>query len=188
MSTPQTRSGLRSYQVAGFAGLFLYPGWPSGFAFSLLVLAVCGLLFIPLDEIGESALPVTAFIGAAYVPMAILRLGFPRVKKVFTGYFLIQMVSAVPAYLYGIAQAADLGEIGDIAGVLLPLFPTSVLLISADGGSAVDRLALGGAVAPILGAVAIFGVIGLGAAARRAWTAIRSMEKASLATAPSGKA
>ena len=32
MSTPQTKSGLRSYQVAGFAGLFLVLGSVAGWA------------------------------------------------------------------------------------------------------------------------------------------------------------
>lgn len=175
---PFTRRG----SIGRLAGLVLYPGWPSGVVFSLLTLVACGILFIPAGELEEAAVPLTAFVGAVFVPMAVVRLWFRRVRRVFTGYFLIQMISAFPGYIYGISRAADIDEMSALVEGALALFPTSVLLMSMFGN--LDLAEIRGFPEVVLSLVTFLGIFGLVMAAGRAWAGIRSLEEESIAAAP----
>lgn len=175
---PFTRRGA----VGRLAGLVLYPGWPSGVVFSLLALVACGILFIPADALDEIAVPLTAFVGAIFVPMAVLRLWFRRVRKTFTGYFLIQMLGAFPGYIYGISRTAHLTEMSALVEGVVAVFPTSILMMSLFGN--LDLTALKGFPEIVLSVVTFLGIVGLVSAAGREWATIRSMEEESIATTP----
>ena len=112
-----------------FVGVFLYPGWPSGVALSIVfVVGTVAGYWNPvykefLSESASDQVIIALFLGAAVLPFGLIRVFLPRVRKVFVTYIFFQALSIVPFCIYYLAQAFDAK-----IDILLSFFPLSLFI------------------------------------------------------------
>ncbi len=163
-----------------FLGAFLYPGWPSGVLFVFLVVSLYLALLTP-DLLDDNLLGAIAAIGTITVPMAVLRLFFPRIRKILAFYALLTLLMILPGYVYGLASSARIADWSTTLGELLGCFPPSLLALLIF--HAIDPIDISPFVAVCAGAVSALGILGLLAAADRKRGDIREMQRRALGDA-----
>lgn len=126
----------RPFARRGFAGRalgrLLYPGWPSGFAFTGLALGLYAGLFATYGFSTEWWYPLAylSFCGALLVPAALVRLFLPLTNRPLVWFIGIQTVAIVVTTAVRIVDSVT----GNQVSHLLAFFPTSALLVTATGG------------------------------------------------------
>ncbi len=160
------------------AGRFLYPGWPSGVWYTLLVLA---LFFVPAYFVAQKAAePVwiwwtgTAIAGALLLPAAINHTVAGRLRKPLIIYIAVQVLCALLTALAGIAHGFSAGDFRAVIAVI----PTCGLLLSQSGALHDQNIPL-----VLIGtSIVTFGSIALLLLkARSAWREVRAAEAAASA-------
>lgn len=108
-----TRPFVRKGALGVVAGRFLYPGWPAGVLFSLLALALAGILMgtgLPENVFSdEDFITVVAAVAASLLFPAVVILPFEkRLRSRFTGYLLVLVASLILAIVLTlVGEAVD---------------------------------------------------------------------------------
>jgi hypothetical protein len=97
------------------AGWFLYPGWPSGVVFTLVVggsIAALGQRVLTPPHLLEYWVGALTVIGAQFFPFAVLRLFKPELRNPFLSFILFQvifnsLVGLLSAVLLAVTRGAD---------------------------------------------------------------------------------
>lgn len=113
-----------------FVGRFLYPGWPAGVLYTLLVIALAHTIMLWRNSraMGDG-LSELALIGSLFLPLAISRMFFPR-QRIFVVYLVVLGVMASLAPFLAPLRHTPLLEYIRLA---LP-FPFTALLLEATTG------------------------------------------------------
>lgn len=121
-------------------GRVLYPGWPSGVFFNLLVTGGCFLLayfLLPkaVSGGGEPILVAWVEVGAALFPFAIMRSLWTRVRWPFGGYLVLQLGIYL---LFAIEAMVKVAAPQVHVEVLFKLLPLYALASASHGGTVFD--------------------------------------------------
>ena len=120
------------------AGLLFYPGWPSGFLFTIFAFVAYLAIFMPrkmtVDE--DGLLMIISMGGAILMPLAVEKLFFERLKKTFVVYFALQAFMGLSVFLAAAVKPTSLSDWMKLASP----FPTTVfILMSSNSIDAADK-------------------------------------------------
>ncbi len=147
----------RPYAARGWpgclAGRLLYPGWVTGFLFTLVSLAGFGALMLHqgLLQKNKAILLFASAVGTLLLPAALVRLCFPKTKRAFALYLVVQLLcgmtlvvclicdSALKTSLHALCAAAPLcsllltigGSADTSLKIVLPATLASVAVLCA---------------------------------------------------------
>lgn len=129
--TPFVRRGF----LGRLAGRLLYPGWPFGIWYSLLMaaMAVAAIIAVDIKHHGgslddEVAAILAASFGALIFPLAIIRLFFRRLENIFGLTILIHAASLLFLTLLGIMMGTTRADEVALLGLPVPLASFPALL------------------------------------------------------------
>lgn len=179
--TATYRPFLRRGLAGRLAGRLLYPGWPSGVLFCLLVLA---LLFGPAYYAARSVVDPPwiwwtgmTIAGALLVPAAVNYTFFARLRRPLVIYLAVQLLCLLLAMMAGMMFGFGAGDFRAVVATI----PASGLFLSQSGAINSSNIQSTSVVTSIitLGAVAL-----LLLKMRKPWREMRALESAAAATPP----
>ena len=127
---PFARRGL----VGRLLGRFAYPGWPSGVAFTIVMLGAFAALMVKQQmlDYGGAYLTYISLCGALLLPAALIRLLFPRTQKALALFIGFQAISVALTIL---ALLIDQNELFKFSmRKVVSVLPTSTLMMTSGLG------------------------------------------------------
>lgn len=112
-------------------GLIFYPGWPSGFLFTIIAFVGYLVIFAGKKQLQEedSVLLIVSMGGGLLMPLAVTQLFFSKFSKPFAVYVSLQIFMCIVMVL---ASALKDGILSDWVKLAAPL-PTSVFFLTNAG-------------------------------------------------------
>ena len=122
-------------------GRLLYPGWPSGFLFALVVFAVFGALLWNqrLLASGAHRVEYVALVGTLLFPVALIRAFVPNTRRAVAYFFIVQFVCLIALIIGSIIDNILPTGIKEICAVF-PL-PTLIMSVGSSDAATAGRMA-----------------------------------------------
>ncbi len=122
-------------------GRFLYPGWPTGIFFALIVSVVVALFFLKAAGSDPEYQVITvACFGALVFPVVVIQLGFSRSPNQFALYIFVQVITILLTSLVA-GMDDSMGNDGAVLWYLSPV-PVAALFLADNHSSSGSEEAL----------------------------------------------
>ena len=168
------RPFVKSGRLGKFAGRFLYPGWPSGFLFTVLVFAcLFATGFLRAQGVTDAKWIWWAGVtvaGALYFPAAMIWTFFPRTRRPFFIYIGIQIILSLVTLLSAVLQSSNLGDIRPLIAAM-PL--CGLLLTGSKALTDQDFFGVFAGVSLVTATSVVFLLVKM----RAPWRQMRTLEK-----------